>query len=75
MFDSSKFYSIADVIRIIGISRATVWRWSKSGKMPPIHGSCHRFRGDELKRWCDEGRDWSEIITSLVTCKPSGSVA
>ena len=73
MFDAHRFYSIADVVKILGVSRASIWRWSKSGKMPPIHGSCHRFRGDELKRWCDGGCDWSEIVA--VTCKAVETVA
>ena len=74
MFDTHRFYSIANVVTILGVSRASIWRWSKSGKMPPIHGSCHRFRGDQLRQWCEEGRDWSEIASS-VTCKPAESVA
>ncbi|MBQ7738092.1 MAG: AlpA family phage regulatory protein [Desulfovibrionaceae bacterium] len=33
-FTEKQLWRVADLVRILGISKATVWRWLKSGKLP-----------------------------------------
>lgn len=33
--DEMTYYSAADVVRDIGVSRQTLWRWRQDGKVPP----------------------------------------
>jgi predicted DNA-binding transcriptional regulator AlpA len=40
---------IADVERTAGISRVTVWRWCRAGKLPAPH-----YIGDRRMWWADE---------------------
>lgn len=61
MFQPNKWYGVSETAEMLGVCRQTVWKWARAGKLPPIHGACHRLRGDHLKKWADEGRTWSEI--------------
>lgn len=43
--------TIAEVARVVGVSRPTVWRWVKEGKLPQPHKlgmNCTRWNGQEI---------------------------
>ena len=61
MFQINRWYGVSETAEILGVCRQTVWKWARAGKLPPIHGSIHRLRGDHLRKWADEGKAWSEI--------------
>lgn len=67
-FDARKTYSSIEVAAVIGVTRQAVWLWARPSraKLPPLHGSCHRFLGSELRAWAEDGRDWSDMASS--TC-------
>ena len=48
--EGSTFYTLNEVADMVGVSRQTIWRWRKSGKVP----SGSRYRGKELLFTQDE---------------------
>jgi len=48
-----------DIARILGISTATLWRYSSSGRLGPkpipLSNGCTRWRVDEIKDWVEAG--------------------
>ena len=42
--EGQKFFSATEVVEAVGISRQTLWRWRRSGKVP----LGRRFRGREI---------------------------
>lgn len=61
MFESQKWYGIMEVAEMLGRSRKTIWAMYKDGRLPPVHGGCRRFRGDQLKLWAEQGEPWRDI--------------
>ena len=53
---ASRILRIGDVLRLTGVCRTTIWRWSRTGKFPaPIRlGSRHiGWRAEEVEEWVD----------------------
>ena len=45
-----------DAIKLLKVSRTTLWRWEQNGTMPPrveIAPGIWVWRGEDLKRWVD----------------------
>ena len=54
--NQSIYKSVTQVANQFGVSRATIWRWVRSGNFPkPIKLSpgCSRWTVDATKRWAD----------------------
>ena len=57
-FMDDEFLSVADVARILKISRSTVQRWCHAGKLPAAKiGKAYRIRRGDLDRWYEEKRE------------------
>lgn len=52
MFES-RFYSIAEVAKMLGVTRCAVYDWRKKGKFPwgVQFGTARRYSGEELNDW------------------------
>ena len=48
---SSKYLTIAETVEKYGISKPTLWRWSKDGYLPKVKlgGKCFYREGDIIK--------------------------
>src|SRR6202043_2423885 len=47
--------STAEVLRVVGVNRSTLFRWTKKGRFPGKHGSGGWLRSD-VERWLAEKR-------------------
>ena len=47
---TSDILTATDAARYLGVSRMTIWRWVKSGKITPIMLDHNYFHINELKR-------------------------
>ena len=54
-----------DVAKALGISRMTVWRWAKAGRLPPP-----RKLGGNTTRW-----DSKEVIDAIIKAQTVEGVA
>ena len=55
--DLDRFLSISDVLRIVPLSRTSIWRLERRGEFPRrIHVGLRRigWRASEVRRWIDE---------------------
>ena len=56
MIKTDRYYSFADVARILRISRQTVYNWNTAGKIKAVkYGKEYRITETELKRILKEG--------------------
>ena len=55
--DRSLLLTTRQVSELINCGDRTVWRWSRSGRMPaPVRiGVAVRYRRDEIERWIEAG--------------------
>lgn len=42
--DSGRFFTAQEVTREVGVTRQTLWRWRRAGKIP----AGHRFRNGQI---------------------------
>ena len=62
--EASLLFSVADLARVLGISRRTIWRLLEQGKLPQPSrlGTRPRWPTDEIRDWIKAGRaahdDW-----------------
>ena len=63
-FLPARFYRVSEVAEAIGVSRKTIWAWVKARILPPLHGACRRFRGDQLAQWAEMGKPWRDLETT-----------
>jgi len=56
--DSEEFYTLGEVIKILKVSRTTLWRWRNEGglRMVRIHGVV-RVRKSDLNSFLNEGAE------------------
>jgi predicted DNA-binding transcriptional regulator AlpA len=49
--------SAAEMGRLLGVNKSTVWSWHSSGRIPqPVKiGGTTRWRTEEIRQWIDEG--------------------
>lgn len=53
--DATRWYSVATIADLLGVSVATVWRWSANGKTPRLHQI-----GPNVTR--GKSSDWNEFL-------------
>jgi len=62
------FYSITELTRLLKISRATLYRRTQDGTLPPIDPILKRFRGSELAMWYESGKPWVVLQGTQNLC-------
>ena len=57
MLEGRLLLSAAELARLLGVSRSTVWTWHSSGKIPlPVRiGGTTRWRRREIEAWIATG--------------------
>lgn len=48
---------LPELLEILGVSEATIWRWEKRGQFPRrkrIFGNVSSWREDEVREWLDQ---------------------
>lgn len=59
--DGTKFFSAGEVIGAVGVTRQTLWRWRRAGKIP----AGYRFRNRQVLYTEDECRQIREFANHL----------
>jgi len=55
--DSRLLISAAELGKLLGVNKSTVWNWHSSGRIPmPVHiGGTTRWKAEEIRRWVEAG--------------------
>ena len=51
------FLRLRDLLRMIGVSKSTIYEWIKKGRFPPprqLGPRCVGWSAEEVQRWIDE---------------------
>jgi predicted DNA-binding transcriptional regulator AlpA len=67
--DGVTYYSASDVVRAVGISRQSLWRWRTDGKVPPGR----RYRDHQLLFTAQEVQQVKEYAHRLEPAEPASS--
>ena len=49
-----RLLSVADLCRVLGVGRSTIWRWRRDGILPPpieLTPSTSRWPEDQIAEW------------------------
>jgi predicted DNA-binding transcriptional regulator AlpA len=65
--DGVTYYSASEVVRAVGISRQSLWRWRADGKVPPGR----RFRDRQLLFTTREVEQVKEYANRLEPAEPA----
>ena len=57
----NEFFSVGEVLELIGVDRTTLWRWKREGKVP----SGRRFRGNQILFTAEEVKKIEEYAFRL----------
>ena len=55
--ESKLLISAAELGKLLGVNKSTVWSWHSSGRVPqPVRiGGATRWRAEEIRQWIDAG--------------------
>ena len=55
--DGRLLISAAELGKLLGVNKSTVWSWHSSGRIPlPVHiGGTTRWKAEEIRRWVEAG--------------------
>ena len=53
-----KFYSVKELTQLLSISKPTIYRWVREGRIPyyKVNGYLIRFREKDIKEWIEKFR-------------------
>lgn len=64
-----EYYSLAELVDLVGVSRQTLWRWRKEGRVP----LGRRFRQRQILFTVAEMKEVERIANLLELVEPAGA--
>jgi len=54
----TRIMRVGEVLELVGVSRTTLWRWTKDGRFPkpvrlPARANLIGWKSDEVQEWMD----------------------